>query len=483
MKKTSCFIIIISLFIAFFVSPVSAADLLIKNARLIDATGALPQEGVSILIQDGIITAINDNVSAEGAQVLDVENATVLPGLIDSHVHLFFNPGAYVYAPAKLVDENGVFDMEYWLSTYGKYILQYLRAYLACGVTTVLDAAGPVDVVQKIRDVLTSGNPGPRFLPLGPGFTTPGGFQDHGGPNSISTIDGVKKHFDRLESLGTAGAKVFLQSRGGLPIFPAEIRDAIRDEAAKRNIPLYIHAMSDKDQITALAMNPHAIMHSNIYDKVSKEYIDKMVKSSVYQVTTLSIPDSSLAPYYPERFDDPLLDIVVPESELLFARDPESQFIVSSALLESIVPWLPKGIRNILTRYSIKANKSMFEEMRQRGFDNVKQLHDAGVKIVAGSDIPFSIWITTEFHGYELLREIELLGMADLEPMEAIRAGTINAAEMLGLDSEIGTVEVGKKADLMIVRDDPLEDLANLKTILYTVQAGVAKTPEQWMKQ
>ena len=71
--------------------------------------------------------------------------------------------------------------------------------------------------------------------------------------------------------------------------------------------------------------------------------------------------------------------------------------------------------------------------------------------------------------------------MAGMTPMEAIQAATIVPAEMLGMEEEIGTVEVGKRADLLIVQDDPLSDLKNLKTILWTVQSGVAKTPEQWM--
>ena len=87
------------------------------------------------------------------------------------------------------------------------------------------------------------------------------------------------------------------------------------------------------------------------------------------------------------------------------------------------------------------------------------------------------------FHGPTSLREIELLGLAGLSPMEAIQAATSVPATMLGLSDDIGTVEVGKQADLLIVRDDPLGDLRALRTIQWTVKGGVAKSPKEWLEE
>ena len=78
-------------------------------------------------------------------------------------------------------------------------------------------------------------------------------------------------------------------------------------------------------------------------------------------------------------------------------------------------------------------------------------------------------------------REIELLGGAGLSPAQAIEAATQTPARMLGLSGEIGTIEPGKRADLMIVRGDPLKDLRALRSILWTVKNGVAHTPAEWM--
>jgi imidazolonepropionase-like amidohydrolase len=85
------------------------------------------------------------------------------------------------------------------------------------------------------------------------------------------------------------------------------------------------------------------------------------------------------------------------------------------------------------------------------------------------------------FHGLTTLREIELLDGAGLSPAQALDAATRTPARMLGLASEIGTIEPGKRADLVIVRGDPLQDLRALRSPLWTVKDGVAHTPAEWM--
>jgi imidazolonepropionase-like amidohydrolase len=85
------------------------------------------------------------------------------------------------------------------------------------------------------------------------------------------------------------------------------------------------------------------------------------------------------------------------------------------------------------------------------------------------------------FHGPTTVREIELLEGAGFSPMEAITAATRSPAEMLGLDGELGTVEVGKRADLVVVQGDPSIDLAALHNVLWTIQGGIARSPSEWM--
>src|SRR5262249_21726819 len=122
------------------------------------------------------------------------------------------------------------------------------------------------------------------------------------------------------------------------------------------------------------------------------------------------------------------------------------------------------------------------EGAERMGFDKsrraIQKLAAAGVPIVVGSEAGGSPY---HEHGPTTLREIELLGEAGGSPADVIAAATRTPAAMLGLGDQIGTVEVGKHADLVVVRDDPLADLGNLRSVRFTVRDGVAHTPGEWM--
>jgi imidazolonepropionase-like amidohydrolase len=123
------------------------------------------------------------------------------------------------------------------------------------------------------------------------------------------------------------------------------------------------------------------------------------------------------------------------------------------------------------------------EKILETSKDALQRIHQAGIPIVLGSDAACMPSALYDFHGFLTLRELELLGEAGLSPREAIKAATTTPAKMLGLSDEIGSIEVGKRADLAIVRDDPLTDLRAMRTIQWTVKDGVAHTPEEWMRQ
>jgi imidazolonepropionase-like amidohydrolase len=102
--------------------------------------------------------------------------------------------------------------------------------------------------------------------------------------------------------------------------------------------------------------------------------------------------------------------------------------------------------------------------------------------LVVGSDSGNWPLFPFYFHGPTTWRELRLLADAGLSPLEILRAATVNPAKLLGLADRIGTVEVGKVADLVVVRDDPLVDLEKaMRSLQHTIRAGVARTPDAWM--
>jgi imidazolonepropionase-like amidohydrolase len=112
----------------------------------------------------------------------------------------------------------------------------------------------------------------------------------------------------------------------------------------------------------------------------------------------------------------------------------------------------------------------------------IRRLHDAGVPIVVGTDTPGTPYFQYNFHGPTILREIELVAAAGLSPEEVLAAATRVPAEMIGFGKELGTIEIGKKADMVILAGDPLEELRALRAIRWTIKDGVAHSPEEWMR-
>jgi len=443
--------------------------LLIRNARLIDGTGAPPRTGVGILVRDGWIAAIAPNLSLPDTPILDVGGATVLPGLIDAHVHLGVVPGSgQRHDPPEVTRELR---------------RQHLRAYLACGVTTVLDTHIDPAAARDIRSELAAGEPGPRFLILGPGFVTPGGYLSDASP-ATATLEEVSTRFALLAELGAVGVKVFLEPGFGLrpvwPILSPEIRAAIVRTAAAHRLPIYVHAQREEEMKMALAMGARAIVHGGFYDGApSDEFVRSMVESKAYLMTTFSLADAQSIAFHPERLDDPLVRRTVPALERATAREPASESFLSRAQIGMAEPLVPGFLHSVVASFML-TEASMAKRLASSQ-QAVRRLQAAGVPIVAGSDSGNWPIDPYHFHGPTTLREIQLLGAAGVPPADALASATRIPARMLGLSDEIGTVEVGKRADLVIVREDPLKDLGVLRTVEWTLQDGVAHTPEEWM--
>ena len=455
--------------LALAAAPAPAADLLIRNARVIDGVSAAPRERVSILVRDGRIAAIGELPETPDVPVLDAAGATVLPGLIDSHVHLSVVPGATMRKDPP--------------ETLRALRLRHLRAYLACGVTTVLDAGSEAEVARELSAALAGGAPGPRVLWLGPPFNPPEGYGDFARP--VETLEQVRAHFDVVQSLGAVGIKVMLEAGwspfSSLPMHSAEIRREIVQEAARRRLPIYAHATSERDALAALDMGAHGLMHGLLYrdDALSPEFLTRMLRSGAFQVSTLSVMDGLRAEFEPARLDDPLLRLTVPASELATARDPRAGRIHAESRVAQAAGWLPPPARRAAAAYNV--SDGAIREAVANARRALAAQHRVGIPIVAGTDSGNQPIVPYLFHGVTTLREIELLGGAGLSPAEAIAAATRTPAGMLGLAQEIGTLEPGKRADLLIVRGDPLADLRELRGVLWTVKDGVAKTPQEWM--
>jgi len=126
------------------------------------------------------------------------------------------------------------------------------------------------------------------------------------------------------------------------------------------------------------------------------------------------------------------------------------------------------------------------EKLIRRGFADARRaigsLHEAGITVVMATDAGAWPLFPACFHGYSTIREMELMAGMGFDPMAVIEASTRLPAEMLGLQDRIGTVEVGKSADMVVLDEDPLVDIRAMCSIRWTIREGRARTPAEWME-
>lgn len=441
-------------------------DVLIVDARLWDGTGVPVREDVDVRIRGDRVVDIGPDLSREDAEILDASGATVIPGLIDAHVHLSMDPGAA------------------WRTTtpddHKQALRAHLRAYLACGFTTILDPAVLPDE-QALIDATLTESPGPRYLSLGTPFSPPGGYVAaviDGFPSVGSPAD-VEAQLDAQLDRGVAGVKVTVEEGIAGRVWPLHtdaVFTAIHDGAQRRGLPVYAHAMTPKEQRLALEkLRPYAFVHPP--DRPDRKALEAIVAAGVYETSTLSVFDGLRMGFEPERVSDALVQLTVPLDERETASDRAVQRAFTKKMVGTVYPHLPmKGFVGRLSAHEVVVGPRVRRAQR-----SVLDLSEAGVPLVLGSDAGNWPIIPYLFHGPTSVRELELLGEAGLTLEQALTAATRTPARMLGI--EAGTVEVGRIADLVVVEGDPLSDLSAVRDVRWTVRAGVARTPEAWLTE
>lgn len=390
----------------------------ILAARLIDGTGAPPGEDQALLLEDGWIRAVLprsqlSRTQRESGAVLELEDATVLPGLIDSHVHLTFNAAATHEEVCRGLETE---------SEHGLILraLANARAHLAGGVTTVRDVGGPRWTTLELRDRVRSGAvPGraPRIQAAGPAITTPGGHLHYLGAvaEGEAEVRGrAREILDRGADLVKICATGGIMTAGSDPTASqyteAELRAAV-EVAESRGTLVAAHVLARE----AL----HRCVHAGVH---SLEHCMLQVSPGHYEF------DAELAAELRRR------GAVAGLTFAGLGRARYREEVLGERLGEALGPW---------------------RQRMQARFGTERRLIDSGVEWVLHSDsgvreTPFgTFWLTLASAVYEL----------GITPLQAIRAVTESAARLLRVDTEVGTLTPGKRADLLIVRGDPLQDL------------------------
>ena len=395
-------------------SAVAVGIVAITGVTLIDGTGADPVPGASLVIEDGrVASAGRLDTLPQDAEVIDASGMTLLPGLIDSHVHF--------YSSWKSMQQRALTPPT--LATFEA--AQNALATLDAGFTAVREASGsPAGFKLAVERGLI---PGPRMRIAVGALSQTGGHGDgalpsgvrfwrHWGPEWVETIcDGPDEVRKTVRAVLRVGADfIKLHSTGGVlspsdepgsPQFTEEEIAVMVYEARMVGKTCMAHAQATAGIKNAVRAGVESIEHGFYLDD---EAVAMMKERGAFLVPTIHAPRS----------------IVMREE-----ATPESV--------------LPQSLRKAYE--VIDANAESF-----------RAAHEAGVRIAMGTDAGVGVHGTNAW-------ELELMTQHGMSPLEAIVATTKTASECIHMADEIGTLEAGKLADLIVVDGDPLEDITLLQ--------------------
>ena len=387
----------------------------LQIGKLIDGRNAVAQKDTSIRIVDGFIAGIG-GMPEPGDTIVDYTANTVMPGIINCHVHVDFTAG-----PDPVGDMLSANGVELTLVT-----ARNLAETLSSGITYVRNMGSKDFIDMQFKSAIGKG------LVKGPGIVTCGhvisitgghGYQfayESDGPDECrkNTRRLLKTGVDQIKTISTGGIMTKGVEPGSAQMTYDELK-AVVEEAKKAGRKVSSHAQGTEGIRNAVMAGVDSIEHA-IY--LTDEVIDLMLERGTYLVPTL------VAPW----------------------------FIIKNGEAAGI----PKYVVN-------KAETAI-----EAHFNSIKKAYKAGVKIAMGTDSG------TPYNPHGLAwEEFKLMTDIGMSPMETITAATKTASKLLGIDKEYGTLEVGKAADILVVDGDPIADLSVLSKAAAVWKGGVLVQP------
>ena len=426
-----------------------AAVIALAHVRVIDGTGAAPRADQTLIISEGKIAAMGDSAAAkipQGAKVLDFTSYTVIPGLVGMHDHMYYPaPGG----PPPM---------------YPEHLSSFPRLYLAGGVTSIrttgsLEPYADLELKQAIDDGKMAG---PKIHVTAPYFEGPGAFalQMH----QLKDAEDARQMAEFWIARGATSFKAYMN------ITPDELAAAIKvahahgikvtghlcsigfREAAALGIDdlehgLFVDTEFFPDKKPGVCPNPQAaqksLLNIDIASKPMQDMIHDLIAHHVAVTSTLPVFETSVPGRAP--FDARVLDAMLPEARIAYLR---RRATISDGAATSDMPALFK-----------KELEFEHEFSKQGGL------------LLAGLDPTGYVGVIA---GFGDQREVELLVEAGFTPVEAMHIATSNGAEFLGELDKIGTLAVGKAADIAVIHGDPSANIKDIEQVESVFKDGIA---------
>ena len=407
------------------VEPAPDALTFVHAGRLLadPATGEVETEQ-TVVIQNGRVLRIEDGYVGEGqGRVVDLRESFVLPGLIDSHVHLLGQQG-----PTNRIDA-----VTMTTSAAALEGAHYARITLEAGFTTVANLGASSEAIFALRDAVARGRvPGPRILASGATISVHGGHGD--------------SHGYRPEVLEILRSEAVCSG-------PDDCRRAVREQ---------VRLGADLIKITAtggVLSNTAARLGQQFSDEELEAIVDAAHRMG-RRVTAHAHGADGIASFLRAGGDSIEHGTYLDEEGIRLMRANDA-YLVPTLLAGDFVMRIASGPNNFFT----PAQTAKALEAGPLMLDMCRRAHEAGVRIAFGTDSGVSA------HG-DNAQEFALLARCGLTPLEAIQAATIGAAEHLQIEDEVGALRPGMAADLIAVAGDPLADVTELERVRFVMRAG-----------
>ncbi len=415
-------------------------SVLFQNVRIFVGNGTVIPNG-AVLIKDGKIAQVFGTPPTEtkgfDATIVDDAGKTLMPGLIDMHVHLGA-PGGVYDSPVKYGDPNAE--------------KRRLAAYLYSGITAVRSTGDQLHDSLDLRKEMQSGKyQGADLFTCGPLFTAEGGHPEElikYFPASMqasakaeflrqpkSTTE-AQRQVDQLKSAGVDCIKSVLEAGnpewGTFNRLDNGIYRAVIEESKKDNLPSATHTGNAADVRVAVDAGTNSVEHGSMTDLIPAETFTEMARKQTAYDPTLSV------------------------YEALAAVRTGNLELLSRSLVQQVGPAdLLASTRNIFKDPKDRVDPSHFKHMFEILNANLLNAYKAGVPLITGSDAGNMLVI----HGPTIQRELELWVKAGIPPAAALQAATYNAAKVLRADERFGLIQKGREATLIVVDGDPVQDI------------------------
>ena len=435
------------------------------GATLVDGTGGAAVTDAVVLMRGGRIECAGSREACPipaGVGVVELAGRWITPGLIDAHVH--FSQTGWADGRPDTLDVRDAFPYERVSADLRARPERWFRSYLCSGVTAVYDVGG-YPWTWGLADRAETDTRTPHVAAAGPLLSTRDHWLNLPGARQfiyLSDKEAARAGVRYVASHGTTAVKVwFIRVRDRDLGEMARVVTAAGAEARSLGLPLIVHATGLDEAKAALRAGADLLVHS-VWDRpVDQEFVDLALEQGTVYCPTLLVGRGY------QRMFESVLSGEAPEVD-----DPNG--CVDRETLSRVAA-TAKLDPELLDADRIAARGKQTAERERVAAANLKRLAEAGVPIAMGTDAGNPLTL----HGPSVYAEMEAMQAAGLSPMLVLVSATSVAARTMGRGDDLGSLQTGKIADLLVLGADPLADVANLRRIEHVVRGGVMRPVEE----